>query len=179
MAIYFSLVLLATTTVLLASHTHGHSSLLSGKHDLCEKADFKPLCRTMVKGLADPRAALGSAIYQLIFQSRRAMRLVNMHGKSEYVDVCKENLDDAIDNLNTCLQNLKENDLASLNTNLSAALADYVTCDDSFSESGQSNPFGQIDELLRDMASNCLYLSTLLHWGSVRPQIKWPSRKIL
>lgn len=169
----FSLVFLATTTVLLADRTHAHGLLRGGhirghglrigKHDLCQKADFKPLCRAVVKGLTDPRAALGSAIHQLIIQSRRAMRLADKHGKSEYVDVCKESFDDAITSLGTSLKNLKKHDKASLDINLSAALSDYVTCDDAFSESGMGNPLGKIDARMRRMASNCLYLSSLVH----------------
>lgn len=169
--ISFSLVFLATTTFLLAGNTHGHGLLLHGhahglrigKRDLCRKADYKPLCRSIVRGQSDPRAAVGSAIYQLIFQSRQAMRLADRLGKSPYAKSCKENFDDAIYNLNTCLQNLRKRDKASLNINLSAALNDYVTCDDTFSESGRSNPLRKTDALLRHMASNCLYLSTLIH----------------
>jgi pectinesterase inhibitor-like protein len=159
----FSLVFLATTTVLLVGRTHGHG-LRTGKHDICQKADFKPLCRTVVKGLTDPRVALRSAIHQLIIQSRRAIRLADLHGKSDqYMDVCKESFDDALTSLRTSLKNLKNHDRASLNINLSAALSDYVTCDDAFSESGMGNPLGKIDALMSRMASNCLYLSSLVH----------------
>jgi hypothetical protein len=157
--ISFSLVFLATTTVFLHGHAH---SLCIGKCDLYRKANYKPLYRSIVRGRSDPRAALESAIYQLIFKSRRAMRLADRLEKSQYAKSYKENFDNAIYNLNTCLQNLKKCDKASLNINLSAALNDYVTCDDTFSESGRSNPFRKTDALLRHMASNYLYLSTLI-----------------
>ncbi|KAB1202710.1 hypothetical protein CJ030_MR7G024230 [Morella rubra] len=157
----FSLVFLATITGLLAGGADAGEHSDNTK-DLCHRADFQPLCRSVVKGLNEPHAALESAINQLISHSHRAKGLAGRHGKSQNVDVCKENFDDAIFNLKTSLKNLKTRDLDSLNTNLSAALSDYVTCDDAFTESSQNNPIGDTDTLLRHMASNCLYLSSLL-----------------
>ncbi|XP_041013171.1 pectinesterase inhibitor 12-like [Juglans microcarpa x Juglans regia] len=155
--ISFSLVFLATVTILLAGQARAQS--------LCDKADYQPLCLSVIKGQTDAHLALESAITVLISQSQRAKISAGKKGDSQNLDVCKENFDDAISNLKTSLKNLKNGDMASLNINLSAALTDFVTCDDTFVESSETNPIGKTDTLLSHMASNCLYLSSLIHKG--------------
>jgi hypothetical protein len=152
----FSLVFLATATILLAGHAHGTK-------DLCQEADYKALCRAVVKGLSEPHAALKPAIHLLIIESRRAFELADKQGKSMNVPVCKQNFDDAIDNLQKCLKNLKNRDFPRLKINLSAALSDYMICDYAITVSAFNNPISKNTALLRHMASNCLYLSSLLH----------------
>lgn len=155
--ISFSLVFLATVTILLAGQAHAHS--------LCKKADYQPLCLSIVKGQTDAHSALESAITALISRSNRAKSSVDKQGKSENVDDCTESFDDAVSNLKKSLDNLKNRDMASLNINLSAALTDFATCDDTFSESSETNPIGNKNILLSHMASNCLYLSSLIRKG--------------
>ncbi|KAG6713989.1 hypothetical protein I3842_05G181000 [Carya illinoinensis] len=155
--ISFSLVFLATVTILLAGQACAKN--------LCDKADYQPLCLSVIKGQTDAYSALESAITVLISQSHRAKSSAGKQGDSENLDVCKESFDDAISNLEKSLNNLKSHDMAGLNINLSAALTDFATCDDTFAESSETNPIGKTDTLLSHMASNCLYLSSLIHKG--------------
>ena len=161
---FFSLVflVLATTTILLAGHSHGRAVVMD-PNDLCKNADNKQFCQAIVSNLTDPHDAMVSAIHKLVYASKNAKKLALKEGNSEEIDVCIENFEESIDNLKSGLDGLEEHDLPTLNINLSAALTNYVTCDDAFSESGKTNPLAETDAFLQEMASNCLYLSTLIH----------------
>ncbi|KAL0004291.1 hypothetical protein SO802_011852 [Lithocarpus litseifolius] len=159
---FFSLVFLATTTILLAGHSNGLAVDLD-PNDLCKDADNKLFCRAIVNNLTDTHDAVVSAIHKLIYASKNAKKLALKQGNSEEIDVCIENFEESIDNLKSGLKGLEEHDLPTLNINLSAALTNYVTCDDAFSDFGKTNPLAETDAFLEEMASNCLYLSTLIH----------------
>ncbi|KAM3754116.1 hypothetical protein ACB098_03G142800 [Castanea mollissima] len=159
---FFSLVFLATTTILLAGHSHG-SAVELDPNGLCQNADNKQFCREIVYNLTDPHDALVSSIHKLVYASKNAKKLALKQGSSEEIDVCIENFEESIDNLKSGLKGLEDHDLPTLNINLSAALTNYVTCDDAFSEFGKTNPLAKTDALLEEMASNCLYLLTLIH----------------
>ncbi|CAK9312370.1 unnamed protein product [Citrullus colocynthis] len=129
--------------------------------DLCRSADYPALCRSVVKGRHNPSTAMESAIQQLMIETKQAMNVARRR-KSSAMDVCIEVYDDAYANLETCLSSLKSQDKGTLNINLSAALTDYVTCDDAVAEVGLTSPVTRSNDLLRRMTSNCLYLSSLI-----------------
>lgn len=150
----FSLVVLAAV---FAVQVHGT--------DICSKADYGPLCRSVVKGASDPIAAMKTSIEHLMLETQRAKSTSTKLGKSQSMDVCKQNFDDAIYDLEKSLEYLKKNDKPGLKISLSAALTYYVTCDDAVAEGGimqMAEGLLSTDTMLRHMASNCLYLSTLL-----------------
>lgn len=130
--------------------------------DLCGKADYPVLCRSVVRGLSKPSVALESAIRQLMLQTKMARTTAKRLRKSPGMEVCSETYKDAFGNLKTCLSTLKTGDKPTLNINLSAALTGYVTCDDAVAERGGTSPVTRTNLTLRQMATNCLYLSSLI-----------------
>jgi len=75
---------------------------------------------------------------------------------------CQELYDDAVVNLEDAVNAVKSSDIATVNTNLSAAMTDYSTCNDGFEESGEPNPLAYVADKLTKMVSNCLAISTLI-----------------
>lgn len=132
--------------------------------DICKKSDYPGLCRSVVKGLKTPTVAIEAAIRQLMSETKQAMAVAQRQKSKPGMDVCYENYDDAYSNLETCLSNLKTHDKGSLNINLSAALTDYVTCDDAVAEVGGPSTLTRTNVMLREMASNCLYISSLIRF---------------
>ncbi|CAK9316576.1 unnamed protein product [Citrullus colocynthis] len=151
----FSLVILAVAA--LTGQAHGSA--------ICDKADFPALCRSTVKDASDPTSAMTAAIEHLIFETEHAKDSSQKIGNLKSLSVCKQNLDDALDDLQKSLQYLKNNDIPSLKISLSGALTDYSTCDDAVMENGDEKKASGVlntDTLLRNLAGNCLYLATLL-----------------
>lgn len=59
------------------------------------------------------------------------------------------------------MKNIKNGAKADLNINLSAALTDFVTCDDGFAETpGAVSPLGKVNSLLTQLTSDCLALAS-------------------
>ena len=156
---FFSLVILATASILLAGHAHGR--VLTD--DLCKNAQNKPLCRKIVNNRTDPHDALVSSIHKLIYESKAATKLAHQQGESREMDVCIAKFEDSIDILKKSLKSLEDRDLPGLNVNLLAAMNGYVACDDAFSESKVINPIDKIDAFLCEMAVNSIYLSGYIH----------------
>ncbi|KAF3431223.1 hypothetical protein FNV43_RR25953 [Rhamnella rubrinervis] len=154
----FSLVFLAAASISI-------SGAQARGVNLCAKADYPALCLLLVKGETDPTRATESVIYRLIRQTKKAKKHLSRFGtsQSQVIQVCQESYDDAIYDLHTCLDNLKSHDKAGFNSNLSAALTDYVTCDDAFGELGETSPVQNVNRKLRRMAGTGLYLETMVH----------------
>ncbi|KAG7029213.1 hypothetical protein SDJN02_07550, partial [Cucurbita argyrosperma subsp. argyrosperma] len=131
--------------------------------DICQKADYPALCRSVARGQADPSVVLEATIRLLMVQTYKAMGQAR-RDKTSAMEVCLEVYDDAFSSLQTAISNLKSHDKGSLGINLSAALTDYVTCDDAVEESGLSSPVTRRNARMRKMTSNCLYLSSLIRW---------------
>ncbi|KGN51780.1 pectinesterase inhibitor 12 [Cucumis sativus] len=132
---------------------------------LCDEAAFPALCRSTVKGASDPTSALKITIEHLIFETKRAKDSSLKIGSLKSLGVCKQNFDDAVDDLQSSLAYMQKKDIPSLKINLSAALTFYSTCDDAVVESGDQKKASTVlsnDLLLQHLAANCLHLSTLL-----------------
>ncbi|XP_022151772.1 uncharacterized protein LOC111019676 [Momordica charantia] len=133
--------------------------------DICAKADYAALCRSMVKGAGNnPVAATRAGIEKLILATKIAREARLKSAKSGALGVCKETFANAISELKMGLDYLQKKDKDSLNIELSGAMTDYTTCDDAIAESGvvgKAVGIVKIDRTLLNMASNCLYLSTL------------------
>ncbi|KAF3431224.1 hypothetical protein FNV43_RR25954 [Rhamnella rubrinervis] len=177
----FSLVFLATASIFLAvaqaqggqphhgGHPHpgGHPQAGTpvGGRDLCSGSSYPAMCRSIVKGQTNPQCATEAVVNQLVVETKHANTNVDRFGstQSQVIQICKENYDIALTNLQTSLTNLKSKDTAGFKSNLSAALADYVTCDDAFGELGETSPVANTNKMLREMADTGLYLVTMVH----------------
>lgn len=154
-----SLVILVLATTLLAGQAQARGGF---RGNLCRRADYPVVCRAAVKGQNNPYAAMSSAIRQLIAQTNRARNLAARLGRSEAGEVCRESYADAIGDLQTCSVNLRRHDKPGLNINLSAVLSAFGDCDDALSDYGRS-PLRRTNQALHKMASNGLYLASLIH----------------
>lgn len=91
----FSLVFLATATILLFGQSYGL------RVNLCRRADDGALCYSVVKGLRNPNVATAAAIHRMISDTTGARKLAARLGRSDDLDVCKESYRDAVSNLKT------------------------------------------------------------------------------
>ncbi|PON44873.1 Pectinesterase inhibitor domain containing protein [Parasponia andersonii] len=155
------------TLLVLTGQAHGRRSLRSGRRsiggDICRRADYPAVCRAAVKGQTNPYSATQAAVKQLISSTAAAKKAASKAGgrAAQVLGVCRENYDDALSSLRTSLGNMRAHDKGSFNSYVSAALTDYVTCDDAFSEMGLRSPLQKTNTRLRQMASNALYLATM------------------
>ncbi|KAH7570324.1 hypothetical protein ACOSP7_018381 [Xanthoceras sorbifolium] len=156
----FSLAFLAAATLL---QWVGHAAASATAVDLCKGSDFQDLCRSVTKGTTDPTKATELAIKALLSETTHVREVAKGLEKSQELDVCNEEIDDAIDNLNGALQFLKSHDIWGLNNYLSAVVTDFVTCDDAYEETGKKSPFAKIAKTAEEMASNCLALASQIH----------------
>ncbi|KAM6589340.1 pectinesterase inhibitor-like [Cannabis sativa] len=162
----FSMVFLGMAILLvLAGPAHGRRLSRKGRSsggDICRGADYPAVCRAAVKGQKNPFVATQVALKQLISSTQGAKKSASKGGKgSQVLGICKENYDDALDNLQSSLNKMRAHDKGSFNSYVSASLTDFVTCDDAFSEMGITSPLSKNNARLRRMASNILYLATL------------------
>lgn len=76
--------------------------------------------------------------------------------------VCQDNYSDSLDNIDQAKTALTAGDKATVNIMISAALSDYDTCEDGFSElPGTASPLASYNLMLSKIASNCLAIAEL------------------
>ncbi|KAK9276615.1 hypothetical protein L1049_006150 [Liquidambar formosana] len=153
-------------TVFLAGNASAHGVIAN----LCAHTDYPNLCKSLVNEGIDATSATELVINALVLKTTHAKTSAVKLGdggsprSKSNLDTCKEVYDDAITNLMTSIKCLKRGDKAGLNINLSAALTDYVTCDDTFTETpGATCPLTKVNKLLRKMASNALAMASEMH----------------
>ncbi|VVA96734.1 unnamed protein product [Arabis nemorensis] len=131
---------------------------------ICGKTDNPPLCESSVTPLLTPdfKPDTSSVLILLIQASINATKAAKVTVDKAAAADCQELYDDAVTNLEDVISAVKSRDYPTVNTNLSAAMTDYGTCNDGFEESGEPNPLADVSEKLTKMVSNCLALSTLL-----------------
>ncbi|CAN6926724.1 unnamed protein product [Brassica oleracea] len=131
---------------------------------ICGKTDNPELCESSISPLLtaaikpDASSVLVLAIQASINATKAVMPTVNKVAAAD----CQELYDDAVSNLEDAINAVNESDIATVNTNLSAAMTDYGTCNDGFEESGEPNPLADVADKLHKMVSNCLAISTLI-----------------
>lgn len=131
---------------------------------ICSKTDNPELCESSVAPLLtaavkpDASSVLVLAIQASINATKAAKPAVDKAAAPD----CQELYDDAVANLEDAINAVKESDIATVNTNLSAAMTDYGTCNDGFEESGEPNPLADVADKLHKMVSNCLAISSLI-----------------
>lgn len=138
--------------------------VVPGARDPCAVSDFKVLCRSVVKGQRNVNAATEVSIRELMKRTIKAKEAAATGRKSGGgLKTCFSNYDNALENLQKALDNIKENDGFSLNINLSASLTQFDTCNDAMGGDKASNTvFAKSTSTLHEMADNCLALSTLV-----------------
>ncbi|KAG7034534.1 hypothetical protein SDJN02_04264, partial [Cucurbita argyrosperma subsp. argyrosperma] len=135
--------------------------------DVCDKAEYVDLCKSVVKGATDPKAAIKTSLEFLLSETQRLKASSGKFKNSQFIDVCTENYDSAIDDLNNSLKNLQSNDIASLKITLSGSLSFYETCNDAVAEGGKgvvkvASKLVKKDNKLKHIAANALHFATLL-----------------
>ncbi|WZY74200.1 hypothetical protein YC2023_006440 [Brassica napus] len=131
---------------------------------ICGKTDNPELCESSISPLLtaaikpDASSVLVLAIQASINATKAVMPTVNKVAAAD----CQELYDDAVSNLEDAINAVNESDIATVNSNLSAAMTDYGTCNDGFEESGEPNPLADVADKLHKMVSNCLAISTLI-----------------
>ncbi|XP_013588846.1 PREDICTED: putative uncharacterized protein DDB_G0290521 isoform X2 [Brassica oleracea var. oleracea] len=131
---------------------------------ICGKTDNPKLCESSISPLLtaaikpDASSVLVLSIQASINATKAVMPTVNKVAAAD----CQELYDDAVSNLEDAINAVKESDIATVNTNLSAAMTDYGTCNDGFEETGEPNPLADVADKLHKMVSNCLAISTLI-----------------
>lgn len=128
--------------------------------DLCQETDYEPLCRSIIGNTTNPVDATEVSIKSLISETTQVKEQAQKTGnESPELDVCYEEFGDAIDELNEALKYLVNRDKDTISNYLSAAVTDYVTCDDAYADSNKISPLAQNTTLLTQMATNCLSLA--------------------
>lgn len=142
----------------------------------CGQTDYPDICmKTLTpfsSGLQnvakpDPIALLKISIAAAVAETKTVMQtaeklMAEKAGSPSFVSSlqdCRDNYNDALENYQSALDAIPENDLGTINSMLSAAVTDYGTCDDGFMG---TNPLINQDETLSHMGSNCLAMASLL-----------------
>ncbi|XP_050204976.1 putative pectinesterase/pectinesterase inhibitor 45 [Mercurialis annua] len=158
--ISFSTVFLAALIFLVLLVTESQAK--STRRDLCRSASYKPLCRATLRGISDPRKAIEASIKRAIFKTKSAIVMSRKMRRNENYDICRENYDDAISDLQDSIRNLRKGDKATLTTNLSAVISYYSTCDDAFEEMDEKSPLTRANMILEHMVDNALSIVPLM-----------------
>lgn len=143
---------------------------------LCSDVDFPQLCDEIIKGSPDAKNATQMAIQALSLRAAHAKALAVKLGSlatgylKSSLDTCAEVYDDAVDSLETSLDNIQNGDKKALFNNLAAVLADITTCDDTII-AGDNDPhaaLGKSNKVMQKLGSNCLALAEEIrfwdHW---------------
>ncbi|GKV22939.1 hypothetical protein SLEP1_g32744 [Rubroshorea leprosula] len=133
---YTSFSLVVTRIVLLTVHANDPRGL-GEVDDLCEKADFKNLCR-------DTLHSTGT-------------RIRSCSG-------CSHSYDAAITDLKKALESLKKEDMESLMISLSMVIEDYGSCDDMYVDGPVKSHVGSANKAMIQMAGNCFALASLIQF---------------
>ncbi|EEF43080.1 pectinesterase inhibitor 1 [Ricinus communis] len=138
---------------------------------ICDKTDYPSLCLSSITPfftgkteiISVLRMAIDAAIKQTEVAISAAQKIVNSSNNppetASILQDCIETYTDAIDNFHSAEEAIPEKDIGTINTMLSAAVADYETCND---ESGGSSPMTSYGEKLVNMTSNCLVIASLI-----------------
>ncbi|KAL4643117.1 hypothetical protein ACB092_02G070500 [Castanea dentata] len=141
---------------------------------ICDSTDNPALCLStlapFLSGKTDPISVLEMAIKACTQHVKDAIAtasvLTNVHkastdsGNIPFFKDCTEMYNDALDNLQSAMDAIPARDIGTINTMLSAALSDFVTCEDEFS--GETSELSPYDDKGTKMASNCLAIASLI-----------------
>ncbi|GAB4852569.1 hypothetical protein Ancab_016782 [Ancistrocladus abbreviatus] len=138
---------------------------------ICDSTDYTPVCLTSIKPFlngeskADPASVLEMQIKAAMLAAKSAHSMAAQLSKFSSTHAaalkdCEEMYGDALDNYQEALAAIPTGDTSTMNSMLSAALADYGTCDDGLS--GVKSPMSAHNDKLHKMSSNCLAIVSLI-----------------
>ncbi|KAJ9154597.1 hypothetical protein P3X46_027917 [Hevea brasiliensis] len=138
---------------------------------ICDQTDYASLCLSSItpyfNGKTDTVSVLQMAINATVQQTKLAISAAEKLATASNtpdetastLSDCKQNYEDALDDLQSAQDAIPENDIGTINTMLSAAITEYGTCNDEFSG---PNPMANYGDKLTKMNSNCLVIASLL-----------------
>ena len=138
---------------------------------ICKETDFPHLCVStlspLFNGQTDPVSMITMAIKACAQHAQQSLETAQTIAKSpstsstiaSKLSDCKDNYQDALDNLQAAADSIITGDLGRVNSMLSAVVTDGSDCQDSFP--GNSSPMLDYEIKLQQMASNCLAITAL------------------
>ena len=165
----FSLVFVATATLLLLLSAQSTDARFRGINQFCRTSDHRLLCTAMVNGAQNWHEAVFNAIHSTLAIATRMKRLLPTVGpaltdlpvesRDSTLQACQSNFGDAVDNLMQALTFLEAKDTGSLNSYLSAV--SISDCLDGFDMLGASfpSPVAKIARLMNRQVNECLAVS--------------------
>ncbi|KAI4329797.1 hypothetical protein MLD38_028142 [Melastoma candidum] len=138
---------------------------------LCSKTDYVTLCissvKKNIKGQHTGVSVLNAEIDAAANSTKEALAKATTLYKSasskvekEILGTCQEMYGDAIDEAVDAKAAIKAHDSASLNSYLSALLTDVETCEDTYSDFSRASPLKELDDLIRNLGSNCFKIAS-------------------
>jgi len=161
---YFSLFFVTLVALLIAQSTTIEAIKFIGVNQFCTTASHKKLCTKMVNGASNMHDATQNAILATLGLAKRiqsmshliepAIATLEPVSQESIRSTCKDNFENIIDDLETSLQALKDNDQGTLLTHLSASASS--DCDDALEEFSVDNPLSKVTGHLAKEVDNCL-----------------------
>lgn len=141
---------------------------------ICDSTDYPALCLStlapFLSDKTDPISVLEMAIKACTQHVNDAIAtasvITNVHkartdsGNIPIFKDCIGMYNDALDNLQSAMDAIPARDIGTINIMLSAALSDFVTCEDEFN--GETSELSPYDDKGTKMASNCLAITSLI-----------------
>jgi len=161
---YFSLFFLTLVALLITQSKTTEARIFIGVNQFCTTASHKRLCTKMVNGATNMHDATQNAILATLDLAKKiqsvshliepAIATLEPVSQRSVRSTCADNFENTIDDLETSLQALKDNDQGTLLTHLSASTSS--DCDDSLKQFGVDNPLSKITGHLAKAVDNCL-----------------------
>ncbi|KAK6930270.1 Pectinesterase inhibitor domain [Dillenia turbinata] len=146
---------------------------------ICESTDYPQICLSTIgpflTGKTDTISVLEIVIKACVQHAKLALKAAKQLSKKSGVsqilssgaDVCRENFEDALDNLQRAMDAIPGKDIGTINSMLSAVVTDAGSCEDAFQEgpvpdSDEEPPMKIYYDKLSKMASNCLAVASLI-----------------
>lgn len=83
---------------------------------------------------------------------------------ADVLDLCVDNYESLLDDLKDASVAVDDGDFGRLESVVSAAIADVVTCSDAFAESSEfESPMANVDAFLTKLCSNVLAISQMIY----------------
>lgn len=159
--------ILCLAMVMLGLFASPTEAKFKGINPFCRTSDFRRVCNVMVAGATNLHDATknalqsahraGTVLQKTLPEIEQGLEGVDASTKDDTVSTCKDTFDAVVDNVKQALQYFEANDIASVNTYLSAATS-VTDCQDAFKEVGAEFPpnVAKLTKNVDMQISNCL-----------------------